>query len=117
MIPIEDMPDCRADLAKFDVQFPELDKLETARHPSFVDALVDYLVLEGEDVFEEDLSFLRSALVEATKFWIWEFVDNADERHFATVSEAPDGQQTHGYDRAEGLTPEQAILATYHDCY
>ena len=117
MLSVNEMPEYRGDLLKHDVQFPSLDAEQTDRHKGFINDVVEYVVTEGEDVFEEDLTFLRSALVEDTRFWIWEFTDNGDEKHYATVSERPGKPISLGYDIADGLTPEQAILADYHDCY
>jgi len=116
MIPLEEMPEYRKDLSKFKVEFPELDSEQTARHPEFVDEVIDYLVCEGEDIFPEDLTFLRSAQVGEDRFWIWEFFDDANDRCYVTVAESGRSHCV-GYDSADGLTPEQAMLADHHVCY
>ena len=98
------------------MEFPQLDKEQTARYPEFIDEVIDYLVNEGQDIFPEDLTFLRSALVADVRYWLWEFFDYANERCFVMACEDRGGRCI-GYDRADGLTPEQAVLADYHACY
>ncbi len=46
MIPYEEMPEDREGLAKLEVEFPELDEAQTARHAEFMDALMKYLEAE-----------------------------------------------------------------------
>jgi len=117
MLPRQEMPEYRADLASVHVEFPSLDAADTARHVEFMDELMQYLDVEA-DVFDPaDLTFLRSAQVSEQKFWIWEFYDPMGEHCYATVSEGPRGGTSVSYDTSEGLTPEQFMLAEYHACY
>jgi hypothetical protein len=118
MIPLEQMPEYRRDLVNVPVDFPPLDEEQAVRHVEFVDSLLEYLELEGEaDLSAKDLTFLRSAQVGEKRFWIWEFEGDSSDKYYAVASEKPNGSTRLSYDPAEGLTPEQFMLAEYHECY
>lgn len=117
MIPLDEMPEDRSDLAAVPVSFPHLSEEETARHLQLIGKVVDYLVRDGNELSAEDLTFLRSAQVADKKFWIWRFQDDANRPAYVTASEDSRGRVTRGYDDADGLSPEQAMLADYHNCY
>jgi len=116
MLRAEDMPDDREDLASVEVTFPPLESGDMDRASEFVPDIVDYLDADGETVTAEDLRFLRAALVEETKYWVWAF-GSEDDPSYVFVSERPGAGRCVSYDFADGLTPEQAILADYHECY
>lgn len=117
MLKYEDLPGNHEDLAKLAVEFPSLNPDETARHEGFVEALVDYLVREGEDVIADDVTFLRSAQVADKKYWIWELFDEVGRRYYATADESPNGTICLGFDPDDGLSPEQFLLGAYYGCY
>ena len=117
MLSLDEMPEYRADLAKIEVDFPSLSDAETARHKEFVDSIVDYLTTEGDDVRADELTFLRSAQVAESKYWIWEYVDDCGEPSYVSVSEDRDGGRCVTSNWQEELSPEQAMLADYHACY
>ncbi len=113
MLPLDEMPEYREDLANVSVTFPSLDDKETARQSEFIKELSEYLSMEeGEGFSPADLQFLRSAQVEDTKYWIWSY-----DESYAMVSEDSKGGQCQTCNFQDGLTPEQAILADYHACY
>ena len=111
------MPEHRADLASVPVDFPNLDPAQTSRHIKLAARAVAYLEREGVELDVEDLTFLRSAQVAERRFWIWSFRDDLNELAYVTALEDPRGRVSLGYDDADGLTPEQALLAEYHGCY
>lgn len=72
---------------------------------------------DGESLAAEDLTFLRTALVDQTRYWIWSFDEPDGDRAYATVSAGPEGVSV-GYETDYyGLTPEQFILGDYHDVF
>ncbi len=116
MNPENDVPETREDLARMKVEFRTLNEAETERHWSFLDELVEYLSLEADaDLRAEDLTFLRSAQVGDHRYWIWQFKGTSLEPWYATVSESPNGSICLGCDSAEGLTPEQFMLAGHNN--
>lgn len=75
-------------------------------------------VPEGAVLIPSDLAFLRTALVDQRRYWIWRFNEPAGESAYATVSATPGGVATVGYgDNYYGLTPEQFILGDYHQVF
>jgi hypothetical protein len=118
MLPLEEMSEYREGLVKFPVEFPALDADQTGRRIEFMGKLIEYLEREGKvDLSAEDLTFLRSAQVGEKRLWVWEFEGDDLEKYYAVVSEEPNGSTCLSYDPAEGLTPEQFMLAAYHGCY
>jgi hypothetical protein len=137
MLTADQMPDDNADLAKIPIQLPEVPRSEIADPDSFVPDLLEYLELES---FEPDdkLQFVRTADVWGTLYYIWRFKSNGDDC-YATISiqnGVPRGTGANWLTRIWnrvfhvgsrgtcrgcgenhwGLTPEQYILADYHNC-
>ena len=118
MISYEDMPEDNADIAKIEIDFPRLPDDTAASCPCPVHEIIDYLHLEGETVTANDLEFIRTAQVEDHRYWIWRFRDEDGEECYVTVWFRSDRTQCVGYnDNYYGLTPEQFILADYHDVF
>jgi hypothetical protein len=69
----------------------------------------------SDEVVEFQLEFLRTALVEASRYWIWRFTDADGTECYATVQLRPDHKAVTGYDESFGFTPEQFIIADYYD--
>jgi hypothetical protein len=118
MVSVDEMPDDNAHLASVDVEFPRLEGDSLEGCPVPLGDLLSYLAIEvpdGESLAAEDLTFLRTALVDQTR--IWSFDEPDGDPAFATVSAAPEvvtvGYETDYY----GLTPEQFILGDYHNVF
>jgi hypothetical protein len=116
------MPDDNADLSTVTVTFPRLPDDSAAGCPVPVSDLLEYLAMEvpdGDSLSAEQLTFLRTADVEGTQYWIWRFREPDGDNAYATVSVAPGGSRTTiGYDADYyGLTPEQFILGDYHQVF
>ena len=115
MLSFEEMPDDNEDLAKININFPPIPNTESVDPNIFMPEMLEYLELEG---FKPDgeLKYLRTALVEETSFWIWEFTSD-NEKCYATVDKK-ENAICYGCDTDYfGLTPEQFILGTYHQCF
>jgi hypothetical protein len=120
MLSADEMPDDNAQLALVDVEFPRLDSDSVGGCPVPSGDLLRHLadeVPEGESLTAEDLTFLRTALVDRTRYWIWSFNEPGGDRAYATVSAGPQGVRV-GYDADYyGLTAEQFILGDYHKVF
>jgi hypothetical protein len=115
MLTYDEMPDDNADLAKVNVGFPHASSTEVADSNEIEPYLMDYLEQEG---YKPDvaLQFLRTALVAETVYWIWAFATDG-EAAYAIATQDKDGQTSLGCDtNYYGLTPEQYVLADYHNC-
>jgi hypothetical protein len=85
--------------------------------------ILDYLDVEapgGKEsgssrVIQFDLRFLRTALVNNSKYWLWGFKDERDSDCYVAVRQTPDGDSILGYDETFGLTPEQWMVMDYYD--
>ena len=69
----------------------------------------------GEMIIDFELKFLRTALVNDTKYWIWSFFDEDDIECYVTIAMVPGGPKFLGYNDSFGLTPEQFIITDYFD--
>jgi hypothetical protein len=121
MLQADEMPDNNAELASVQIEFPRLDMDTADGCPTEMKDVMDYLAIEvpgGHSLVASDLTFLRTAQVEDTRYWIWRFTEPDGNLAYATCSVGPDGAQTVGYDDDYyGLTPEQFILGDYHQVF
>jgi hypothetical protein len=109
------MPGDNADLANIPVELPAAPSRSLKAPETFLDDITEYLELEGF-VPDAALRFLRTALVEKTVYYIWSFESGGDPC-FVTVSIGRDGSRCIGCnDNHWGLSPEQFIMADYHNC-
>ena len=69
----------------------------------------------SDEVIEFKLEFVRTAQVEATRYWVWKFTDSGGSECYALIELRPDDQTVTGYDESFGLTPEQFILGVHYD--
>lgn len=120
MLSADEMPDDNAQLAFVDIDFPRLEGDSVDGCPVPLRDLLRHLadeVPDGESLTAPDLTFLRTALVDQTQYWIWTFNEPEGDRAYVTVSAGPAGVCT-GYDPDYyGLTPEQFILGDYHHVF
>jgi hypothetical protein len=108
------MPEDNADLAAIAVEFPSVPSEKVVSPDKIVPDLLDYLGREGLAP-DAQLRFLRNALVEKTLYLIWAF-EVGGEPAFATASIHKRVRCLGCGQNHRGLTPEQYILADYHDC-
>ena len=111
-----DLPANTEEFVGLSVDFPSLSEAETQRYRTFEREVVNYVRLEGELIKQRNLRFLRSALLNNWKYWIWEFMTPDGDRCYATVSERGGGELDSLYDDSRGLSPEQFLVAVYFQC-
>ena len=115
MLRSDQMPDGNADLANIPVELPPAPSELLSTPEVFLDDITEYLELEGY-IPDQELRFLRTALVEESVYYIWSFESGGDSC-FVTVSIRSDGSQCIGCnENHRGLSPEQFIMADYHNC-
>jgi len=121
MIKREDFPKKIEDLHNYKVSLPLAEGESESTCPVSKKDIIEYLDWEapggknagGEMVIDFELKFLRTALVNETKYWIWGFLDENDTECYVTVSLPNGGPSCTGYNESFGLTPEQFIVANY----
>ncbi len=115
------MPEDNSDLAQLEVFFPNLPDDSPLSCPVPIEDLLAYLADEvpgGERLAPVDLTFLRTADVDGTQYWVWRFDEPDGEAAYATVSVDPGGTETIGYEADHyGLTAEQFIVGDYHQVF
>ncbi len=116
MLGFDEMPERNEDLATIEIDFDHV-SFDRVSEPNEIEPyLLEYLDREG---FTPDngLKFLRTAQVEETVYWIWEFTTDG-EKSYATATQNKDGSTSVGCDTDYySLTPEQYILGDYHNCF
>ena len=116
MIGYDEMPEDNAELTKIQIDFPQVPFSKVSEPSEIEPHLLDYF--NREDYTPDgNLTFLRTAQVEDTVYWIWEFISDGD-KSFATATQDKEGNGCLGCDTDYyGLTPEQYILGDYHNCF
>ena len=116
MLSYDEMPEDNAELAKIKIDFPHVSFDEVSEPKEIEPYLLDYLKVEGYPP-DEKVKFIRTAQVEDTVYWIWEFFSD-EEKTYATATQDDDENTSLGCDTDYyGLTPEQYILGDYHKCF
>lgn len=115
MLSYDHMPEDNADLAKIEVKLPPVPLKGIPAPNSFLPQILEYLEIEGYEP-DGELEFLRTARVEETIYYIWSFESGGD-RCYATAAIGPKDSQCIGCNENPwNLTPEQFIMADYHNC-
>jgi hypothetical protein len=119
MIPYEQMPENNEDLASLSVSFPFLEPNTPEKCPVSIEDLLDYLSVESEEgITADDLEFIRTAKVAKENYWIWRFIDSYGDECFAWVRDRRWGSTVTSFDKNHyHLTPEQYMLANYHEIF
>ena len=116
MLSYEEMPEDNAELAKIKIDFPHAPTNEASSSKELEPELLEYLDVEGFPS-AGSLTFLRTALVEDTVYWIWALYSD-EEKIFATAARDKEGNVTLGCETDYyGLSPEQYILGDYYNCF
>lgn len=119
----EDWPEDIDEMRNIAVELPQLSPDSPATCPVTVSEILEYLGQEApggadsgsDEVIEFQLEFVRTAQVEATRYWIWRFIDSRGSECYLLIELRPNGQTVRGYDESFGLTPEQCILGVHYD--
>lgn len=102
-------------VAGLSIDYPALPMDTPSSCPLPVQAVSEYLSSAGEETCSSNLKFLRSALVDTHKYWIWRFDDQGGDECFAVVVVEPDETVSIGYlYNWFDLTPEQLIYGDFH---
>jgi len=121
VLSFDEMPNDNSLLAEIEVDFPRLADDSTSSCPTSIDEVLEYLAIEvpgGDRLTGDDLTFLRTALVEANQYWIWRFQEPDGDPAYVTVSMDPTGRRTIGSEADYyRLSPEQFILGDYHQVF
>ncbi len=124
MIPPRDqLPKSWMDLKHCSFDFPFLSPNDPSKCPRSNPEILEYLDVEAPGGSESgstnfipfDLRFIRTALINSSKYWIWRFkaIDNLD--CYVAVQQTPSGDSILGFDETFGLTPEQWMVMDYYD--
>ncbi|MGA7711909.1 MAG: hypothetical protein WCA81_08415 [Rhizomicrobium sp.] len=113
-------PATNEELATLQVDFPRLFPDTPEGCPRKMDDIQEYLILEDADtdaVEHRDLKFIRTAMVENTKYWIWEYRESDGAQCYVTVSQNAERSMLAMDGNWDGLTPEQYILGDYRHMF
>src|SRR5436190_7839532 len=123
MIPPRDhLPRTWKGLASLTFDLPRLAPDTPVSCPRSEQEILEYLDVEApggsesgsERVIQFELRFIRTALVNSSKYWIWRFKDESGTDCYVAVQERTDGESVLGYDESFGLSPEQWLVLDYY---
>jgi hypothetical protein len=123
MIPPRDqLPKSWKGLQSYSLDFPFLTPNDPSTCPRTTAEILEYLDVEApggsqsgsENVIEFDLQFVRTALVNECKCWLWRFKADEDLDCYAAVQLRPNGDTVLGFEESFGLTPEQWLVLDYY---
>ena len=123
MIPLRDqLPKSWKGLKNLSFDLPLLTPNDPSGCPRSRKEILAYLDVEaggGSESGSEagtqfDLHFVRTALVNDRKYWLWRFKAAADLDCYVAVQETPTRDSILGFDEAFGLTPEQWLVLDYY---
>jgi hypothetical protein len=120
--PRNQLPRSWKGLAKLTFELPRLTPDKPTNCPRTEQDILEYLAVEapggsqsGSDrVLQFDLRFIRTALVNSSKYWLWGFKDERNTDCCVAVQELPNGDSVLGYDESFGLSPEQWLVLDYY---
>lgn len=96
---------------------PSLPELDLKRN-EYMQDLLEYLHLEDdEDLEADDLEYVRSAMKDGHRYWVWQYLDDVGEISFASVQCYPEnkGIALSCDDGYFGRTPEQYLDAEHYE--
>lgn len=118
MIPRKELPDDAADWTNVSISFSRLTPDSAELCPEPLEEIIRYVQAEsgdGDQVSAERLKFIRTALVDANKYWLWSYTEADETLCFVALRQQPDGSLHLGLSETNGLNPEQYLLADYYD--
>lgn len=80
--------------------------------------MFEYVQAESGDSAAADrvrLKFIRTAAVAEAKYWMWSYGEDDGRLIYIVFRSNPDGTGVLGLSEPNGLSPEQYLLADYHD--
>ncbi|MDP1658719.1 MAG: hypothetical protein Q8L73_05135 [Methylotenera sp.] len=119
MIPLRsELPEDAADWGSVNVDFPRLtpDSAETC--PLSLDQVFDYIKIESGDIdsaSRNSLSFIRTAIIDSEKYWLWKYVESDETECFVLVRQGYEGRLMTSLTNSNNLSAGQYLLADYFD--
>lgn len=115
----DELPEDLDKLRDVPVELPRLPDDSADSCPVPMTEILEYLSYEAPggthsgsaEVIEFQLEFVRTALIEQARYWIWRFTDSDGRESYVTAGIDGGGQEMISYDETFGLSPEQRMLA------
>ena len=119
--PRSQLPKSWKKLKSYTFDLPFLAPNDPSSCPRSLKDILEYLDVEApggsqagsENVVPFDLYFIRTALVNGSKYWIWGFKGEDDLDCYVAVQQTQ-RESILGFDEAFGLTPEQWLVLDYY---
>jgi hypothetical protein len=119
----DELPEDFDELRNVPIELPRLPDDTPASCPVPMDDILEYLSYEapgGEhsgstEVIEFQFEFLRTALVDQARYWIWRFRDSRDCESYVIAAIDARSQELLSFDETFGLSPEQRIMAEHYN--
>jgi hypothetical protein len=118
MIARDQLSDDAADWVQVQVSLPRLNEDTADACPASLAELMDYVRMESGDTADaetERLTFLRTAKIGKSSYWLWTYTEKGGDSNYVVFRENPDGSTELGLSGPNGLSPEQYLLADYYD--
>jgi hypothetical protein len=112
-----DLPDDAADWRDIVVELPRLTPDTPDDCPLSLADIMEYVRMESADtdsVPDDALKFVRTASIGDSSVWLWSLTESDGTVCYVTVTSRPN-RVTLGLSDANGLTPEQYMLAEHYD--
>lgn len=121
--PRDELPRCWKGLQSYRFDLPLLSPNDPSVCPRTMAEILAYLDVKApggsesgsENIIHFDLQFVRTALVNDDRFWLWQFMADDDLDCYVSVRQTPDGGSILGFDEAFDLTPEQWLVLDDYD--
>lgn len=124
MIPARDqLPRSWRGLKNLDFKLPLLVPNSPLTCPRTEQEILEYLDVEApggsqsgsENVISFELKFIRTALANTSKYWIWGFRTDEGLDCYVAVRLDENGDSVLGFEESFGLTPEQWLVMDYYE--
>lgn len=118
MISRSELPEDAAEWASITVDLPRQEPDLPDSCPVPMIEIIDYIKAESADAGDVDegrLSFIRTALVNQDRYWIWSYKERDGAECFIVARLKQDGSIGLCLSSPNGLNPEQYMLADYYD--
>jgi hypothetical protein len=120
--PREQLPKSWKGLKRYSFDLPYLAPNDESGCPRSMAEIREYLDVEApggsqsgsDDVIQFDLQFVRTALVNSSKYWIWRFKADEELECYVAVQDRQNGESVLGFEETFGLTPEQWLVLDYY---
>jgi hypothetical protein len=119
-IEYEQMPEDTRGLASLDIALPRSEPDNEASAPVSRADVLRELRLQEPATFalsEDDLNFVRTAVIQAKRYWLWQFAANG-KTYFVSVCLRSNGDVCFSYEENyANWTPDQYLIGDYHDFF